>query len=679
MLHLAYRRDIDGLRAIAVLSVLVFHVFPWRLPGGFVGVDIFFVISGFLISGNIFKNVEQGRFSYLDFYARRIRRIFPALVVVLGCCLIFAWFAALPDELRLLGRHLSAGSLFLSNIQLWQESGYFDVAAHNKPLLHLWSLGIEEQFYLVWPVVVLVFWVWQRRFWWLLWALIAVSFTLNVMWVEKDAQAAFFLPFSRFWELMCGAALAYASAHNSAAGITSDPGMQLLPWTRRIQIELAAAAGLALIIFALFATSASSAFPGWWALPPVLGACLLIGAGPSAWLNRWILSNPLSVLIGLISFPLYLWHWPILTFYRLAEGDLSRASRLQIMALSIFLAWVTWRLVEIPLRFRWRSAVVPIGLCVSMALIGALGWGLWRSDGIPGRLHMDSTQIAMVRDLSDVPARFDADNCPKPLGESADDATFCRVSSGRTPDALIWGDSHAAHWFDGMAYAVPGSNWVLAANAACPPLLGINFEGKVLHCSERNARILAYVMEHPEIHTVVLSFFSGYFNDKSFAGDHVLNGDGPEIFHMSIPEREGSSRLDVLEAGLGNTVDALLAANRRVLIIADVPELPFFPKDCLVRPLRPVQRSSCAVAQTEVSVRQQHVREKLAEVMSSRPSVRLLDPLPGLCREGQCLAINEGVMLYRDSHHLSVRGSVREAMAFAQQFSASPLAQGAAP
>src|SRR5215471_18923089 len=204
-----YRPDIDGLRAVAVCLVVGFHVFPNVVKGGYVGVDIFFVISGFLISSIIFRSVAQSQFSYVDFYVRRIRRIFPALIVVLIACLIFGWFALLPADYKALGQHVAAGAAFVSNFRILDESGYFDTAAQVKPLLHLWSLGIEEQFYIFWPLVVVSLSRDPRRMWAGLLGLAALSCVLNVFLVQYKPVAAFYLPVTRFWELGIGPALAY--------------------------------------------------------------------------------------------------------------------------------------------------------------------------------------------------------------------------------------------------------------------------------------------------------------------------------------------------------------------------------------------------------------------------------------------------------------------------------------
>jgi peptidoglycan/LPS O-acetylase OafA/YrhL len=227
----SYRPDIDGLRAVAVLAVVLFHAFPNALSGGFAGVDVFFVISGFLISSILFAQIELGRFSIADFYARRARRIFPALALVLACTLAFGWFILLSDEFRRLGKHMAAGSGFVANLVLWSESGYFDTAADLKPLLHLWSLGIEEQFYLVWPLLLGLAWSRKVSMWWVLGAGMLMSFGLNIYGVGIDPTGTFFSPLTRFWELLAGAALAW-HMHGSARVGDHSPavsrGQQLL-------------------------------------------------------------------------------------------------------------------------------------------------------------------------------------------------------------------------------------------------------------------------------------------------------------------------------------------------------------------------------------------------------------------------------------------------------------------
>jgi peptidoglycan/LPS O-acetylase OafA/YrhL len=340
MTHPKYRPDIDGLRAVAVLSVVGFHAFPTFVKSGFIGVDIFFVISGFLISTIIFSSLDKDRFSFLDFYSRRVRRIFPALIAVLVACLGIGWFFLLADEYAQLGKHIAGGSAFVSNFILWGESGYFDTAAETKPLLHLWSLGIEEQFYLLYPLILWVAWRFKVKRLAVISSIAALSFAINIVQQQSDPVATFYSPQTRFWELMLGSLLAYAKLYSQ---------LRLTPLSVRFA-NLSSFAGLALMASGFLYLSVESAFPGWWALLPSLGATLLIVAGGDAWFNRAVLSNRLLVWVGLISYPLYLWHWAYLSFARVFLNNApSLVVTCILVALSILSAWLTHLIVEKPL------------------------------------------------------------------------------------------------------------------------------------------------------------------------------------------------------------------------------------------------------------------------------------------------------------------------------------------
>lgn len=385
LLHPKYRPDIDGLRAIAVMSVIGFHAFPSLFQGGFIGVDIFFVISGFLISGIIFENLDKGEFTFSEFYARRIRRIFPALLLVMGACLIFGWFSLLTDEFKQLGKHAAGGASFISNFLLWQESGYFDNSAETKPLLHLWSLAIEEQFYIIWPL--LLWFTWKRKFNFLAITLLiaAGSFYLNISNVLIDPVATFYSPLTRFWELMCGGLLAWIAYYKtetisnlkkiadnlSLFSVLRDKEAA----TPKALVNLSAFTGTTLLAIGFLTITKDSHFPGMWALAPVIGATLLIFAGPEAWINKKLLSTKLLVWLGLISYPLYLWHWPLLSFARIVENDIpSRSVRIGAVFISIVLAWLTMKYVEKPFRYgNHKIRLKVITLCALMVALGFSG------------------------------------------------------------------------------------------------------------------------------------------------------------------------------------------------------------------------------------------------------------------------------------------------------------------
>ena len=367
-----YYPHIDGLRALAVAAVVLFHAFPSVLPGGLVGVDIFFVISGYLITGNLFRSLDEGSFSIASFYARRVRRIFPALLTVLLASLAFGWLVLLPEELSQLGRHAAGGAGFVSNFVLWQETGYFDNSASTKPFLHLWSLGVEEQFYLAWPLLLWGLSRWRKAFVPVTGVLALASFIYCVTATVTAPEAAFYSPLSRFWELAAGGLVAYWHAY-------APP--------RRVPAPAWTLAGLCAIFAAFQLISKASPFPGYWALLPVAGTATLLAAGPAATLNaslfRW---KPLAWL-GRISYPLYLWHWPLLAFAHILQGGkVAEPVLWAALALSVMLAWLTCELVEGHMRFAFPGkAAVPVALAACLFALGGLGWQLHRIHGMPQR------------------------------------------------------------------------------------------------------------------------------------------------------------------------------------------------------------------------------------------------------------------------------------------------------
>jgi len=480
----AYRPDIDGLRAIAVLAVVGFHAFPRTLPGGFVGVDIFFVVSGFLISTIIFGDVAAGRFTYMGFYARRVRRIFPALVTVLTATLIAGLHLGFAGEVAMIGRHVAAGAAFVSNIVLWKESGYFEIDASFKPLLHLWSLGVEEQFYIVWPLLVAS--VPLRRVRWVILAVLGASFVANVALVRATPTAAFFSPATRFWELMAGALLAHVA--REARWPPSEGRRSLL-----------SVVGFGLIGFALLAFDSTTLFPGWAALLPTLGAMAVIAAGPNATLNRLLLTNRLAVAIGLISYPLYLWHWPILSFMHILDGqDLARAPRVLAVVASLALAWATYAFIERPVRFGSRGRVGA--LLAMMIVLGAVGLSLpyvvRSSDDDEFVAHFEngapSYRYAVAKDMF---AR-NRDECnffdiwTNGAKDAIDQKCFVRTSPNKI--VLLWGDSHAGHLVHGLRLALPEVQLLQISTSGCAPSLK---GGGSVACSRANTFALRAIRD----------------------------------------------------------------------------------------------------------------------------------------------------------------------------------------
>jgi peptidoglycan/LPS O-acetylase OafA/YrhL len=477
-----YRPEIDGLRAIAVMLVVNFHAFPEAMPGGFIGVDIFFVISGFLITGIIVRELDQQRFSLVAFYNRRIRRIFPALIVVLGATLVLGWLWMLPGAYAQLSGDVFAGAAFFANIALLLQSGYFDVESAKKPLLHLWSLGIEEQFYLFWPLMLMLI---ARLRLGILAAVSVVgvaSFVLNVMLIDSNPVATFYLPFTRAWELLAGAALACGwnlVNHGSTAS------------------NLRATVGLVLIATAAGVLDTKSAFPGWWAVLPVAGAALLLSA-PAAWFCRALLASPPLVWIGLISYPLYLWHWPLLVFFAIIKfGPLTLVERELILGLSALLAWATYWLVESPIRFGRPSPLKVGGLAAAMVLIAVAGGVVVQGRGFDFRLP------AEIRAMADVPtqsSQWRVHECLLDLSHEMSFAESC-VDRDRRPLIFVWGDSTAGALLPGLRKAQEVRDFGIAqfTSSSCIPALNVDVAG-VPNCRAINDEILARAREiNPDI------------------------------------------------------------------------------------------------------------------------------------------------------------------------------------
>lgn len=455
--HLAYRPDIDGLRALAILLVIVFHAFPKFLRGGFIGVDIFFVISGYLITSIIIRGQSQGSFSLLEFYSRRIKRIFPALIVVLVFCLIVGWYVLFADEYQQLGKHIAAGSIYLSNIVLESESGYFDTDAERKPLLHLWSLGIEEQFYLVFPLLLIFSFRFNfSPFLTILLCLVA-SFTFNVLNVNDKPTEVFFYPYTRSWELLVGSLIAFH--HHPIKNRVKIKN--LLSPSSGYNSNLAnglAWFGFVLIFVAwIFLDSRKILFPSWWALIPTLGAACLILAGEKAWFNRKILASKLAVFIGLISYPLCLWHWVLLSFVNITEMESPSALlKITVLITSVALAWGTYFFVEKNLRFQ-KPKAVSIGLFVSLAFVGSLGYLVLQQNGYPNRYVPDPSFVAgeigngSYKAKGWLSSKACIDKYAKIAFGKYPDDEFCLIQDPKTPPtALLIGDSHANHLYSGL-------------------------------------------------------------------------------------------------------------------------------------------------------------------------------------------------------------------------------------
>lgn len=495
-----YRRDIDGLRAIAVLAVVFFHTFPAWCRGGFVGVDVFFVISGYLITSIIVNEIKGKTFSFANFYRRRAQRIFPALILVLGSSLLWGWVTLLPNDFKALARQAGAGAAFASNLLMYNETGYFEQATELKPLMHLWSLGVEEQFYLVWPVFLMGLALLPRmrkRMMTCVGLIVVCSFLLNLWQVSLDQNAAFYLPFSRFWELLAGAVLVFIQERSIA-----------WKWG-----SLWAALGLMLVCLSVSLIHADTSFPGWRAAFPVLGAVLLIGSGPDTPVHRVILGNRLLVWVGLISYPLYLWHWVILSFIRIEADYPAWYLRLSGVVASVVLAWLTYSLFEKRLRHSQR-AIVLWSLLAALGGICVVSIGVLKFDWFVREASVLELQLTQPYNTEEA---YRYKRCfLDPLTQGAQD--FAAECGGGLPSVtdggakqprqiLLWGDSLSAQLYSGLQNLVDSKRLPLfvaqRTAGSCPPGLE---EDKTEHgsCDDINEATREYI-RHQRPYAVIIN------------------------------------------------------------------------------------------------------------------------------------------------------------------------------
>ena len=605
MPHPKYRPDIDGLRALAVLSVLLFHYFPNWLPGGFVGVDIFFVISGYLITGIILDNLDKGSFSFGDFYKRRARRILPSLLTILICVMAAGWFLLLPDEFVALGKHLASAASFLANISLWQEAGYFDTASGKKPLLHLWSLGIEEQFYIFWPLIIWAVWKRGRPFLHSAVAITTISFAVNLAIMYRHPVADFYSPASRFWELGVGAILTcLVRAH--PAWLRTNPNLMSI-------------AGFSLIAAALILIREGAPFPGWWALLPTSGAALIMAAGASSRINASVLSNRPAKFIGQISYPLYLWHWPLLSFgYIVCNGIPARTDRLVLFALSFPLAWLTYKFLE-P-RFRFKSDKSSLFTLVAASLLILIAGATCWTGFIPPR--QDDMKLGpIVRALRDwgYPS---GDFLPVPFNG------ITLYEKGRSGHAtLFYGDSHMEHLaprVDAMLNSKSGLNRaIFLTHTSCAPF---HVATELPDCDGQRETFNKLLLRK-DIDTVVIgshwiNYLDSHSNIDKFAGEIAA-------FLCALPK------------------------DKRVFVILDNPNGPQFDPNSFFTGSRFTSLGyRTAASFTRLDPLQKRLREAVANA-SHQSGAEVLDAASDLCRGDICKTkMPDGAPIYQDSNHM---------------------------
>lgn len=663
------------------MAVVFYHAFPEYLKGGFIGVDIFFVISGFLISSilyrHLFSTTNPGKINLVDFYIRRVRRIFPALLAVLITSLVLGYFVLLPDEYKLLGKHTLGGSVYINNLMLYDETGdYFNASSNAKPLLHLWSLGVEEQFYLIFPILLFILYKTNLNFVLSLTIFTVVSFCLNRNGVNHHQQtASFYLPWCRFWELSLGAILAYVVNYYSALiqriqssiicnKITFILSNVLLreysEKSRKLLFaNLLSLLGLITIFVGVFCIKNDTNFPGTRALVPVLGAVMIIGAGKEAFINKKLLSNPIMVYLGLISYPLYLWHWPLLSFAFICEGQIPATwIRVSAIFLSIFLSVITFTFIEPSLRYGAFAKTKAIALFVLLLGVGFIGYRIYALDGLPKRFP---EMLTIDEDSKKFEEYMNKgyNECIQEYPEWGNDYRWwpneCVINRGNKNSIFLVGDSHAAHLMFGLWSIIhKNSNFGLIefVNNSNVPFLGliavhrdptiakhnryrVPIKDQAIYDSFKDDNVKIYVMAH-------------YPSEDS----RMMDLNGNEILF--------DDPYSVYKKYAENTFYIFKQNNKKILFILTNPTLPFDPTSCKGRPFSITLQNNCQFDRSIYDNNQRFsiYNKAIKDVAVNYDNVTILDLSKYFCDDRYCYVENNGSNLYlKDGGHLNYQGS----------------------
>lgn len=619
-----YRPDIDGLKGLAIIFVFVFHYAEKWLPGGFVGVDVFFVISGYLVGRSVFQNLERKKFKLSAYFAHRARRIFPSLILLLFVLLPMGWLVLLPNEYTSLGKHIGAASVFMSNWLLWREVGYFDTAAELKPLLNLWSLGMEEQFYLVFPALVFLGILLRGCIGYVLAACLLATFVASEANIADMKAWAYFHPLSRLWELLVGAVLAYAQIKGFGRRVGLNSGRWLS--------QLSASLGLVLLVWGGFFYTKSMVFPGAAALLPVLGAALVIAAGSEAWLGKYLLSRNILIGIGLISYPLYLWHWPLLSFVRIIDGmEPSVITKVVLALVTLVLSIGSYFLIEKPVRFgglrkiRW----IPVALWALLLIAGGAGYGVYKSQGFPERFNHQASA----------------------------DAGLPAVALDKGKVVLV-GDSHGIMYEKSLRQLCARHGYELVAftRGGCMPLWNIERHDPGYGsdgCPNTINKGIEYALNTPDVRkTIIVGSFVGIGN--------IYDISRPDTNAVKFNKKHtDAEKWTLFEQQLKATVVLFTNSGKALEFFQGIPELDFDPVACEHRPLRIAsdRKTPCSVDFAKVQDKQRRYRAVFSNLGTAQLGVAFFDPVPVLCTPTTCKAESGDLILYENATHLNEAGA----------------------
>jgi peptidoglycan/LPS O-acetylase OafA/YrhL len=652
-----YRPDIDGLRAIAVALVVLTHADVPGLGGGFIGVDVFFVISGFLITTILLREARDGSYSLARFYERRIRRIFPALITVLVATTLAGIYVLTPDQLAAYGKSMMATMLFVSNFYLGMTANYFDPIAETQPLLHTWSLAVEEQFYIVFPVflVALVRWF-PRRVKAVVWIVALLSFAACIVLTERRPTMAFYLAPTRAWELLAGALLAI---HTPRA----------LPAGREWIAQALGIAGLGLILIAGLGFSPATAFPGWAATLPVLGAVALILAGTlgGGIATRLLSTAPMRGL-GLISYSLYLWHWPVIVLLRFWTIDPPTPVQMTLAVVAtVILSILSWKYVEQPFRHagqrpgRLRHPVLWAG-AGCMVVVCALSALLFQGKGLPGRFSAQE-QLLLVEEIKDGSV---------PCDEQTDwrEIAHCQIGAADAPESvLVWGDSHGRSLLPGLDKAMTLLNrrGIFVGIPGCLTLLGISRTNAPFPelCFPLGDHVLPTLDEHPDIRTVYLvSRWSIYAQGTRF--EHSPTARQTLVVDAESPGASLDENPRAFARALNRTIAELQRRGLKVVVLNQIPDIGYHVSIASVMAARLDRDIDLRTSRAEYEAFQRSTAEILGP-HTAQGKIALV-PLQDLfCDDKTCrITTQDGLPAYWDDNHVSRRGAVELAPVLAE-------------
>ena len=626
-----FRYDINALRAIAIIAVVAYHYGIAGFTGGFVGVDIFFVISGFLISSHINRDLEQNRFSFSIFYISRLRRIFPALAMMCIACSLWGWYYTLPKEYLVNGRHELYALLLVSNYALSNERHYFDAVSSSKPLLHTWSLSVEGQFYLFLPLFLAVILRFGRKY---IIVITAFVFLISLAWClydsKVDAGFAFYQLATRVWEFIAGTLLALIAIKKPSA-VLSNVGSVL---------------GLILLIISIGWFNSSLLWPSYYALLPVAGSVLMITSG-DALLTRWCFNSWLLQRLGDISYSLYLWHWPVLVFAKeyvntRLERPLSQFEIVELMSLALILAILSWRFVEKPTRFKkgwwsskriWQSALITLSAFITLTIAIAITKGF--RNRLPDYAQRSFTNTVIPRSEC-----FRNEASEKQAPEQ-----FCQFGAENTQASLLlWGDSHASMYITALSKAAKnaGLTGYIATQANCPATLANQPNDLTAAagaaCTQFNNEVNAFIANNPTIRTVIIA--------RLWTGN--------DSFDRTI-----------------KLINYLIEQGKNIIVVGPVPFSAIsVPERWIYQQLkagRAIDTLTDPVAKQQSLFDLQRVaQQQLSEPLASGRII-WIDPLQKFCNKTDCLLVNKGVIYIKDMTHLSEAG----AMLFTNDFATS--------